>query len=177
MTIHGALHPKSDVDRIYVPRGKGGRGLISCEGCIRAEENSLGWYINHSPENSLGWYINHSPENSLRWYINHSPENSLGWYINHSPEQLLQLTKDSKVIETESCIELDEFKKVAMDELRNAWREKKCMVNRPVSQLSSIRGKRCDSLYNKKSTSYHYVAKTRTKLFHALLRAVHTFEI
>ena len=34
MTIHGALHPKSDVDRIYVPRGKGGRGLISCKGCI-----------------------------------------------------------------------------------------------------------------------------------------------
>ena len=66
MTIYRALHPKSDVDRIYVPRGKGGRRLISCEGCIRAEENSL------------------------------------GWYINHSPEQLLQLTKDSNVIETES---------------------------------------------------------------------------
>ena len=31
MTIHGALHPKSDVDRIYVQHGKGGRGLISCE--------------------------------------------------------------------------------------------------------------------------------------------------
>ena len=89
MTIHGALHPKSDVDRIYIPRGKGGRGLLGCEGCIRAEENSL------------------------------------GWCINHSPEQLLQLTKDSKVIETESCIEPDEFKKAAMDELRNAWREKK----------------------------------------------------
>ena len=89
MTIHGALHPKSDVDRIYVPRGKGGRGLISCEGCIRSEENSL------------------------------------GWYFNHSPEQLLQLTKDSKVIKTESCIEPHEFKKIAMDELRNACREKK----------------------------------------------------
>ena len=89
MTIHGALHPKSDVDRIYVPRGKDGRGLLGCEGCIRAEENSL------------------------------------GWYINHSPEQPLQLTKDSKVIETESCIEPDEFKKAAIDELTNAWREKK----------------------------------------------------
>ena len=53
MTIHGALHPKSDVDRIYVPRGKGGRGLLGCEGCIRVEENSLGWYINHSPEQLL----------------------------------------------------------------------------------------------------------------------------
>ena len=50
-------------------------------------------------------------------------------------------------------------------------------LNRPVSQLNSIRGKRCDSLYSKKSASYHYVAKTGTKLFHALLRAMHAFEI
>ena len=30
-TIYGALHPKSDVDRLYVPRKEGGRGLISIE--------------------------------------------------------------------------------------------------------------------------------------------------
>ena len=28
-TIYGALHPKSDVDRLYIPRKEGGRGLIS----------------------------------------------------------------------------------------------------------------------------------------------------
>ena len=92
MTVHGALHPKSDVDRIYVPCGKGGRGLISCEGCIRAEGNGP------------------------------------GWYINNSSEQLLPLTKDSKVIETDSCKEPDEFKQAAMEELRNTWREKKMYV-------------------------------------------------
>ena len=31
MTMYGALHPKSDVNRIYLPRARGGRGLISCE--------------------------------------------------------------------------------------------------------------------------------------------------
>ena len=30
MTLYGALHPKSDVDRVYLARQKGGRGLISC---------------------------------------------------------------------------------------------------------------------------------------------------
>ena len=50
MTIHGALHPKSDVDRIYVSRKMGGRGLVSCEGCIRMEENNLGWYVRNSVE-------------------------------------------------------------------------------------------------------------------------------
>ena len=28
-TIYGALHPKSDVDRLYIPRKEGGIGLIS----------------------------------------------------------------------------------------------------------------------------------------------------
>ena len=41
MTIHGALHPKSDFDRVYLRGEMGGRGLIGCEGCRRMEENSL----------------------------------------------------------------------------------------------------------------------------------------
>ena len=45
MTMHGALNPKSDIDRVYISREMGGRGLISCEGCIRMEENNLGWYV------------------------------------------------------------------------------------------------------------------------------------
>ncbi|CAB4035993.1 Hypothetical predicted protein [Paramuricea clavata] len=50
MTLYGALHPRSDIHRLYLPREKGGRGLISCEGCIRTEENSLGWYVKNSVE-------------------------------------------------------------------------------------------------------------------------------
>ena len=48
MTMHGALHPRSDINRLYMPREKGGRGLISCERCIRSEENSVGWYVKNS---------------------------------------------------------------------------------------------------------------------------------
>ena len=33
-TIYGALHPKSDVDKLYVPSKEGGRGLISIEDCV-----------------------------------------------------------------------------------------------------------------------------------------------
>ena len=33
-TIYGALHPKSDVDRLYIPRKEGRRGLISTEDCV-----------------------------------------------------------------------------------------------------------------------------------------------
>ena len=48
--MHGALHPKSDVDRVYLSREMGGRVLISCERCIRMEENNLGWYVRNSVE-------------------------------------------------------------------------------------------------------------------------------
>ena len=50
LTLYGAFHPKSDVDRLYLPRSKGGRGLISCESCIRSEENSVGFYIKNAME-------------------------------------------------------------------------------------------------------------------------------
>ena len=33
-TIYGRLHPKSDVDRLYIPRKDGGRGLIAIEDCV-----------------------------------------------------------------------------------------------------------------------------------------------
>ena len=45
MTMYGGLHSKSDVDRLYVKRKQGGRGLISVERCIREEEISLGFYV------------------------------------------------------------------------------------------------------------------------------------
>ena len=44
MTMHKALHPRDDVDRLYVPRKEGGRGLVSIEDGIdesiqRLEDN------------------------------------------------------------------------------------------------------------------------------------------
>ena len=53
MTMHGALHPKSDIlQGVSQPgnRRKGIDKLISCEGCIRMEENNLGWYVRNSVE-------------------------------------------------------------------------------------------------------------------------------
>ena len=50
----------SDIHRLYLPRENGGRGLISRKGCIRTEENSLGWYVKNSVDlfyNKLQRYI------------------------------------------------------------------------------------------------------------------------
>ena len=40
-TIYGGLHPKSNVDRLYIPKKDGGRGLIAIEDCVELAVKSL----------------------------------------------------------------------------------------------------------------------------------------
>ena len=48
ITMNKEIHHRSDVDRLYVSRMERRRGLIGCKMCVKAEENSLGWYVrNH----------------------------------------------------------------------------------------------------------------------------------
>ena len=50
LNMYGTLHSKSDIDRQYLKRKHGGRGLISIETCVRSEENNLGLYVCESNE-------------------------------------------------------------------------------------------------------------------------------
>ena len=54
MTMNGALHPKSDINRIYIPTRRGGRGFIGAESSVQRGENSMDWYIKHRVEPFLG---------------------------------------------------------------------------------------------------------------------------
>ena len=49
-TMYGALHPKSDVDRLYMPRKEGRRGLISIEDCVELAIRALELYVHESEE-------------------------------------------------------------------------------------------------------------------------------
>ena len=53
LTIYRALHPQADVDRLYVKRSRGGRGLIGVEDCIAIEVQSLGKYLENAKEPML----------------------------------------------------------------------------------------------------------------------------
>ena len=39
-----------NVDRLYVCRMEGGRGLIGCKVYVKVEKNNLGWYVKHQIE-------------------------------------------------------------------------------------------------------------------------------
>ena len=45
MTMHKALHPKDDVERLYVSRKEGGKGLVSNEDSVDASIRRLHDYI------------------------------------------------------------------------------------------------------------------------------------
>ena len=51
ITMNGVQHPQGDVNRLNVPRTKGGLGLISWENCIGSwHETTFGWYLENSEE-------------------------------------------------------------------------------------------------------------------------------
>ena len=49
-TIYGALHPKADVDRLYIPRKEGGRGWISIKDCVKLAIRDLEKYVHGCEE-------------------------------------------------------------------------------------------------------------------------------
>ena len=53
MSMYGAQHPKADVDRLYLKRRDGVRGLIGVEDCVQAEVNSLDKHLSASEEKML----------------------------------------------------------------------------------------------------------------------------
>uniref|UniRef100_A0A803T202 Reverse transcriptase domain-containing protein n=1 Tax=Anolis carolinensis TaxID=28377 RepID=A0A803T202_ANOCA len=53
MTIHHSLHPRSDVDRLYLPRRSGGRGLLQVKQAVKEEEHALAEYVKQSEEPAL----------------------------------------------------------------------------------------------------------------------------
>ena len=53
LTIYGAFHPKSSVNRLYMKRKHEGRGLINIEECIEGETRNMQHYIANSEEDLL----------------------------------------------------------------------------------------------------------------------------
>ena len=50
LSIHHAFSINGDVDRLYVPRKQGGRGLLSITDVVNRELTSLQLYVNSSSE-------------------------------------------------------------------------------------------------------------------------------
>ena len=61
MFEHRALHPKSNVIRLFMKRKHGVRGLISIEECVASEIRNLDEYIANSKEETLSFVAKEIP--------------------------------------------------------------------------------------------------------------------
>ena len=64
MTMHKALHPRDDVDRLYVSRKEGGRALASIEDSVDASIQRLEDYI-EKHEGGLITIIKNNTDNTM----------------------------------------------------------------------------------------------------------------
>ena len=64
MTLHKTLYPRDDVDRLYVPRKEGGRGLASIEDSVDTSIQRLEDYI-EKHERGLITAIRNNTDNTI----------------------------------------------------------------------------------------------------------------
>ena len=64
MTMHKALHPRDDIDRLYVSRKEGGRGFASIEDTVDASIQRLEDYI-EKHERELITTIKNDTDNTI----------------------------------------------------------------------------------------------------------------
>ena len=64
MTMHKALHPRDDIDRLYVSRKEGGRGLASIEDSVYALIQRLEDYM-EKHERGLITVIRNDADNTI----------------------------------------------------------------------------------------------------------------
>ena len=67
MTMHKALHPRDDVDRLYVSRKEGWRGLISVQNNIDASIRQLEDYIKMHGGRLITATRNNTDNTSINW--------------------------------------------------------------------------------------------------------------
>ena len=53
VAMYKAHHPQADVDRLYLQRCEGGKGLVGLEDCVQVEVHSLKKYLSISTEKIL----------------------------------------------------------------------------------------------------------------------------
>ena len=90
MTMHRALHPRDDVDRLYVPRKEGGRGFASKEDSVDASIQRLEDYI-EKHEGGLITAIRNNTDNTIDNRMTIKKKKKTGKQKEKSPGDLRRL--------------------------------------------------------------------------------------
>ena len=103
LTMNGGLHPRDCVERLYVPRKYGGRGLVSVEDCINQARLSLERYVQSSEEDLLKAVREEdtgSQETATSFKVKRRAENTQEWEEKPLHGQFLRETEHQSNEET-----------------------------------------------------------------------------
>ena len=82
------LHPKSDVDRLYLPRSKGGRGLLQVEQAYKVATIGMSKYLECSNDWMLELVYRHEDSKSSHSIIKEANKYARQWEINSEHDNI-----------------------------------------------------------------------------------------
>ena len=118
MTLHRMHHPKEDVDRIYIPRKKGGRGLVQLELSYKTTTIGLKQYLESTKDWTLKLVHQHESRKKLYSVVKEGTKFSTELKtqdIEDMPDKTP--SQQAKVLKTKAKAE-------GIEQLRTSWEEK-----------------------------------------------------
>ena len=94
--MYGGLYPKSDVERLYIPKIDGGRGLIATEDCVKLAATGLEVHVYGSEERLLQAARGDSEDGLETLSILKKAKRLQDWEENALHDQYLRQTKEVK---------------------------------------------------------------------------------
>ena len=115
LNMYQALHPRSNVGRLYLPCSEGGKGLLSLEECVNAEKRSLGQYLKMNEDEWLrsAWEegLIKEDEDPKVYREKTSKSRMEEWQSKPMHGQFLRQTKDLSSNDTWQWLQRGELKK------------------------------------------------------------------
>ena len=100
LTSHRMHHPKADVDRLYLPRSNGGRGMIQLEMAYKTTTIAMSTYLSTNSDWMLKLVYQHHKSNKLHSIVKEARiyEKDLDFNIGTPPHPDLPATKQAKMV-------------------------------------------------------------------------------
>ena len=133
MTSNKMHHPKADIDRLYLPRSIGGRGMIQIELSYKTTTIGMSTYLNTSKDWMLALVLQHEREKKLHSITKESQKfaRELEYNETNNEEERLPATKAAKKVKQAS-------KKNGQQQLIDRWSQK------PLHGKYTLRSQKAD---------------------------------
>ena len=117
LTMNGIHHPKSDVDRLYLPRQEGGRGLVQIENSYKISTVGLEKYLREKDDQFLKAVLRH--ENAKKKYsiVKQARKFMNGVQINEERDNINEVTDNIRKYKKQ-------LKHHFMVKMKETWEEK-----------------------------------------------------